>query len=70
MARTLIVGEVDNKVKKLIEVTKQAFFEGLKYAKVGYRVGDISNAIGNYIEKNGFSVVKEFQGHGVRQKFT
>lgn len=65
MARTIIVGEVAEETKRLVEVTKQAFYEGIKFAKPGYRVGDIGNAIGNYIEKNGFSIVKEFQGHGV-----
>lgn len=64
-ARTIIIGKVDEKTKKLVEVTKQSFYEGLKFAKSGYRIGDVCSAIGNYIEKNGFSVVKEFQGHGV-----
>ncbi len=68
--RTHIVGGpncVDKEVKRLVEVTKQAFFEGLKYAKVGNRIGDISCAIGEYVNKNGFSVLKEFQGHGIGQ---
>ena len=52
-------------LQKLIEITRQSFFEGIKYAKVGNRVGDISNAIGEFVKSNGFSVVKEFQGHGV-----
>lgn len=65
MARTIIVGNVDKNVQKLVKITKQAFYEGLKFAKVGYKIGDISYAIGNFIEKNGFYVVKEFQGHGV-----
>ncbi len=64
-ARTYIVGKGSKEDEKLLEVTKQAFFEGIKFAKKGYRVGDISHAIGEYIEKNGFSVVKEFQGHGI-----
>ena len=64
-ARTYIVGEVPEETKKLIEVTRQAFFEGIKFAKKGNRLGDISYSIGNFIEKNGFSVVKEFQGHGI-----
>ena len=66
--RTHIVGNessVSNNVKKLVEVTKQSFFEGLKYARPGFRIGDISHAIGEYIESNGFYVVKEFQGHGI-----
>ena len=64
-ARTYIVGKGSKADKRLLEVTKQAFFEGIKYAKKGYRVGDISHAIGEYVEKNGFNVVKEFQGHGI-----
>jgi len=66
MARTIVVGNVDDRVKELVETTKQAFFEGIKFAKVGYRIGDISNAIGVFVQKRGFSVVKDFQGHGVR----
>ncbi len=64
-ARTYVVGNIDKETKRLIEVTKQAFFEGIKYAKKGNRLGDISHSIGEYVEKNGFSVVKEFQGHGI-----
>lgn len=64
-ARTYIVGNIDKETKRLIDVTKQAFFEGIKYAKKGNRLGDISHSIGEYVEKNGFSVVKEFQGHGI-----
>ena len=64
-ARTYMVGNVSSEAKKLVETTKKAFFEGIKCAKKGYRLGDVSSAIGNYIESNGFSVVKEFQGHGI-----
>lgn len=64
-ARTYVVGNIDKETKRLIDVTKQAFFEGIKYAKKGNRLGDICHAIGEYVEKNGFSVVKEFQGHGI-----
>lgn len=64
-ARTHIVGKATEQDKKLVEVTKNAFFEGIKFAKTGYRIGDISYAIQQYVEKNGFSVVKEFQGHGI-----
>ncbi len=64
-ARTYVVGKIDKETKKLIDITKQAFFEGIKYAKKGNRIGDISHAIGEFVEKNGFSVVKEFQGHGI-----
>ena len=64
-ARTFIVGNASEEAKRLVEVTKQAFFEGIKFAKPGYRVGDISNAIGNFVWNNGFDVVREFQGHGI-----
>lgn len=64
-ARTYMVGNVPEATKKLVEVTKQAFFEGIKFAKKGNRLGDISHAIGSFVAKNGYSVVKEFQGHGI-----
>ena len=64
-ARTFIVGKVPETTKRLIDVTKQAFFEGIKFAKKGNRLGDVSHAIGSFIEKNGYSVLKEFQGHGI-----
>ena len=64
-ARTFIVGNANDVAKRLVDITKQAFFEGIKYAVKGNRIGDISHAIGTFIEKNGYSVVKEFQGHGI-----
>ena len=64
-ARTFIVGEGSIEAKKLVDITRQAFFEGIKFAKPGFRIGDISHAIGEFVEKNGYSVVKEFQGHGI-----
>ena len=64
-ARTYIVGEGTPEAKRLVEVTKKAFFEGIKFAKKGNRIGDISNAIGEFVKKNGYSVVREFQGHGI-----
>ena len=64
-ARTFKVGKVSKEAEKLIEVTKQAFFEGIKYATVGNRVGDIGHAIGEFVKSHGYSVVKEFQGHGI-----
>ena len=64
-ARTFIVGNVPKEAKRLVDVTKQAFFEGIKYAKAGNRIGDISHAIGEYVRSQGFSVVREFQGHGI-----
>lgn len=64
-ARTFAVGNVSEDAKRLVEITKQAFFEGIKYAKVGNRIGDISHNIGEFIESKGFSIVREFQGHGI-----
>ena len=64
-ARTFIVGKTSKDAKRLVDVTKQAFFEGIKYAKPGFRIGDISHAIGEFIKENGYSVVREFEGHGI-----
>lgn len=64
-ARTHLVGNCSEKAKKLVEVTEKAFWEGIKYAVAGNRVGDISYAIEEYVRKYGFSVVREFQGHGI-----
>ena len=64
-AATYIVGGGTEEDKRLVEVTRQSFFEGMKYAREGYRVSDISHAIQTYVEENGFSVVREYVGHGV-----
>ena len=64
-AATYIVGAGDAESRKLVEVTRQSFFEGIKFAKAGYRVSDISSAIQQYAEANGFSVVREYVGHGI-----
>ena len=64
-ARTYLVGNVSKDAKRLVEVTKQAFYEGIKYAKKGNRIGDVSHAIGEYVKSQGYSVVREFQGHGI-----
>ena len=64
-ARTFIVGKASKEAQRLVDVTKQAFFEGIKFAKPGYRIGDISHAIGEYVRSQGSSVLREFQGHGI-----
>ena len=64
-ARTYIVGKGSKNAERLVEITKQAFFVGIKYARAGNRIGDVCHAIGEFVEKNGYSVVKEFQGHGI-----
>ena len=64
-AATYPCGEISPKARKLIDVTKQSFFEGIRFARKGHRVSDISHAIQTYVESNGFSVVRTFVGHGV-----
>ena len=64
-AATFACGTISAEAKKLIDVTKQSFFEGIRFATQGHRVSDISHAIQTYVESNGFSVVRSFVGHGV-----
>ena len=64
-AATFACGAISTEAQKLIDVTKQSFFEGIRFAKRGNRVQDISHAIQTYVESNGFSVVRSFVGHGV-----
>ncbi|MGQ9678331.1 MAG: type I methionyl aminopeptidase [bacterium] len=64
-ARTYQVGKVALEVVRLVEKTEGAFYEGLKFARPGFRVGDISEAIQRFVEGQGFSVVRELHGHGV-----
>lgn len=63
--RTYAIGNVSDKIKKLIKTSEIAFFEGMKYAKEGYRIGDISNAIYEYVKKQGFTLLEDYQGHGI-----
>lgn len=64
-ARTYGVGEISAEAQRLITATKDSFFEGLKYCKVGNRLSDISAAIQKKVESEGFSIVRDFVGHGV-----
>ena len=64
-AATYPCGTVSAEAQRLIDVTKQSFYEGIRFAKRGHRVSDISHAIQTYVESNGFSVVRSFVGHGV-----
>ena len=64
-AGTYPCGQVSDEAMRLIRVTQQSFFEGLKYAREGYRISDIGAAVQAYVEANGFSVVREFVGHGI-----
>jgi len=65
IAVTLAVGRVNSRIKKLIEVTQKALSEGIRYTQIDNHVSDISYAIQNYVEKYGFSVVRQFVGHGI-----
>ena len=64
-ARTFGVGNISEEANKLINVTKESFFKGIEYAKVGNRLTDISHGIQSYVEASGFSVVRDFVGHGI-----
>jgi methionyl aminopeptidase len=64
-ARTFPVGHISSNAQKLIDVTKESFFKGIEYAKVGNKLGDISHEIQSYVEAAGFSVVRDFVGHGI-----
>ena len=64
-ARTHAVGEISPEAQKLIDVTRQSFFEGIKMAKAGNHLYDISAAIGNYAESFGYGVVRDLVGHGI-----
>lgn len=64
-ARTHAVGEISEEAKKLIEVTRESFFEGIKYAREGNHLFDISAAIGKYAEDRGYGVVRDLCGHGI-----
>jgi len=64
-ASTFAVGRCSREALRLIEVTRQSFYEGIRYAREGFRISDISHAVQSYVEKNGFSVVRDYVGHGV-----
>lgn len=66
-ARTHGVGIISKDAQRLIDVTKKSFYEGLKYCKEGYKLSDISHAIQTFVEANGFSVVRNYVGHGIGQ---
>lgn len=64
-AWTYIVGEIDEEGQRLVDVTKEALYIGIEQAKVGNRIGDIGHAIQTFVEAQGFSVVRDFTGHGI-----
>jgi methionyl aminopeptidase len=67
-AATFPVGEISEERRKLIEVCRGSFFAGLEFVQSGCRVGDVSGAVQQFVESNGFSVVRDFVGHGVGRK--
>lgn len=64
-ARTHAVGKISKEAEKLIQVTRQSFFEGIKYARAGHHLHEISAAINNYIDQFGYGVVQDLVGHGI-----
>lgn len=67
-ARTYPVGSISAEDQKLIDVTRQSFFEGIKYAMEGYRIHDIGHAVQEYVERFGMGVVRDYTGHGTGSK--
>ena len=67
-AATFPCGRISPEAQRLIDVTRQSFFEGIRFAREGQRLQDVSSAIQSYVEENGFSVVREYVGHGVGAK--
>ena len=64
-ARTFLCGEVKPEVQQLVRVTRECFFEGLKFCRVGYRISDISKAVQQHAEQYGYGVVRDYVGHGI-----
>ena len=67
-AATFPCGQVSDEARRLMEVTEASFWEGIRFARAGQRVSDISHAVQQYVEANGYSVVRDFVGHGVGAK--
>lgn len=67
-AKTHLCGNVSKEIQKLVEVTKQSFYEGVKYARPNNRLSDISHAIESYVRQFGYTIVQDFTGHGVGRK--
>ena len=68
MARTFGVGEISSEARQLIEVTRQCFFEGMRFARAGHHLHEISNAIADHAESYGYGVVRDLVGHGIGTK--
>lgn len=67
-ARTFAVGDISPEAQKLIEITKNSFYKGIEFAFAGNKLSDISHAIQMHVEENGFSVVRDYVGHGIGRK--
>ena len=67
-ARTVLIGTVPEDVQKLVRVTKECFFEGIRFAKPGYRISDVAKAVQQHAERNGYGVVRELVGHGIGRR--
>ena len=63
--RTYVVGIASEETKRLVKVTEESFYEGIKLIKPGVHLGDVSNAIETHVKRNGFSVIKDYTGHGI-----
>lgn len=64
-AATFAVGDISPEAKRLIDTTRESLYEGIKMARAGGRIGDISHAVQSYVEARGYSVVRDFVGHGI-----
>ena len=64
-ARTFAVGKISDEAQRLIDVTRESFFKGIEVVKHGVKLGDVSSTIQDYVESNGFGVVRDLVGHGV-----
>jgi len=67
-ARTVLIGTVPEEVQTLVRVTKECFFEGIRFAKPGYRISDIAKAVQQHAESHGYGVVRELVGHGIGRR--
>lgn len=67
-ARTFPVGKISAEKQRLIDVTRESFFEGIKHVRAGRRLGDMAHAVQSYVEAHGYSVVREMTGHGIGRK--
>ena len=67
-ARTHAVGEISPEARQLIDATRQSFFEGIKFARAGHHLHEISNAVNDYIDEYGYGVVQDLVGHGIGER--